>query len=463
VIDDDPNDALVRLLALYGIHVEWAITGQAGLEMARMQRYDAIVVDLCLPDLYGLSVIERIIARGYEGPVMALTGLYTEPESEVLARQRGAADFRFKPMSSEDLVQALQRVMQAWQARQGENPSTEPDGRTSQENLPLQPVGRTSRQNLPAEPRPAESRFGIVATSPVMRAVLEWIDRVGPTNMPVLLTGETGTGKELMARALHAKSARASGPFVAVNCGAIPEGLWESEFFGHRRGAFTNAIRDTKGLIEQAASGTLFLDEVGELPIPAQVKLLRFLDDGEVRRVGDDRTRHVDVRVIAATNRSLPEDVRQRRFREDLYYRLAAAVRHLPALRERSEDVEALAAYWLPAIGKSVGRLNVHLTAAALRVLRRHSWPGNVRELRHVLESALCLAVTDQVTEQNVLAVLTSKSSSVSTRPLQLDESDEANRTLTVLEQNRWNRTQAARRLAIDRKTLWRRLRRLGY
>lgn len=443
-IDDQPDDGTARFLALHGIRVEWATTGQAGLDMARKLYYDATIVDLCLPDMYGLSVIERLIALGYRAPIIGLSGIYTEAESVAQAQRLGATAFWFKPMFSEDLLAEFNKVVREPDVTHDDGFASVADARVAQDSPSVEP------------------RFGIVAISPVMRGILEWIDRVGPMNMPVLLTGETGTGKELVAHALHARGVRAKGPFVAINCGAISEGLWETEFFGHRRGAFTNAFRDAKGLIEQAASGTLFLDEVGDLPIPMQVKLLRFLDDGEVRRVGEERRRHVEVRVIAATNRFVLEDVRQQRFRDDLYYRLAGAVRHLPALRERPEDIDALVAYWLRAISRNAGRPNVRLTPAALTVLRGHSWPGNVRELRHVLETAVCLAATDQLTEHEVSAALTSKPSSVSTHPVEPTESDEANRTLAVLEQSQWNRTRAARLLGINRKTLWRRIHRLG-
>lgn len=440
-IDDDADDVFVRWLALEGFHVDYATTGRAGLQMARAHEYAAYIVDLSLPDVYGLSVLERLIGQGSGPPTVVLTGRYTEPESERQAKRLGAVEFWFKPMTGDEVAQGLRRVLAS---RRPESGSAA---------VPPPPYDGTTTSGVPP------IRFGIVAASQAMQDVIAWIDRVGPPAMPVLLHGETGTGKELVARALHARSPRARSPFVAVNCGAIPDGLRETELFGHCRGAFTGAIRDRKGLIEQAGGGTLFLDEIAETPLSVQIELLRVLEDGEVRPVGAARTRRVDVRVVAATNGSLVEQVRQGRFRDDLYYRLIGAVCHLPPLRERPEDIDALIRHWLAhGVGPGVPRV-VSITPAALEALRRHPWPGNVRELRHVFECALWLAATDQLAEGDILAVLSQTSRVVRTPAIETDGYDEARRTMEALERSHWNHSLAARLLGVNRSTLWRRLR----
>ncbi|HVP37634.1 MAG TPA: sigma-54 dependent transcriptional regulator [Candidatus Saccharimonadales bacterium] len=250
------------------------------------------------------------------------------------------------------------------------------------------PPGSPSPGPAPS-PEPPPARFGIIGRSPAMLSLFALLERVLPSVVPVLIEGETGTGKELVARALHQHGPRRHGPWLAHNCAATPEPLLESELFGHARGAFTGAWGERAGLFETADGGTLFLDEVGELSRESQVKLLRVLQDGEVRRVGDSRVRRVDVRLVAATNRSLEEEVRARRFREDLYYRLRGVRLELPPLRERGEDVEALARHYLGAAAARWGRPQPELSPEVCRRLREHRWPGNVRELMHEMERGL--------------------------------------------------------------------------
>ncbi len=443
-IDDHADDLVVRVLALEGFRLQCAASGAAGLEMAHAQRYDAYIVDLCLPDIYGLSVLERLIHREQCGPIVIMTGMYVEPESEALARRLGAADVWFKPMAGDEMAEGLRRLIR--------------EESSSRFLIPGLPDASQTRSAAPG----CVTRYGIIAASRPMQDVLDWINRVGPTEMPVLLTGETGTGKELVARGLHARSPRAKRAFVAVNCGSIPEGLRETELFGHCKGAFTGAVRDKRGLIEEADAGTLFLDEVADLAPPLQVQLLRALDSGEIRRIGNTQNRRVDVRVIAATNRSLADEVHRGSFREDLYYRLAGAIRHLPPLRERLEDIDALITFWLPSIvGQQAHRVR-GITAEGLKLLRGHTWRGNARELRHVLESAVCLATSDQLTEREVLAALAGRPLAGTRTSREPHESYETQRTLSVLERTQWNRTLSARILGIDRKTLWRRLQRWG-
>ena len=262
------------------------------------------------------------------------------------------------------------------------------------------------RDYLREEVRAARAHGAIIGESPALRRVLEQIDLVAPTDASVLVLGESGTGKELVAQAIHERSGRAAAPLVRVNCAGVPRELFESEFFGHVRGAFTGAIRDRIGRFDLADGGTLFLDEVGEIPLELQSKLLRVLQEGSFERVGEDRTRRVNVRVIAATNRELWREVEARRFREDLYYRLAVFPIQLPALRERPEDIGALAAHFLVLAGQKLGKPALRLTKSDVRILEQHDWPGNVRELANAIERAAILARGDRLALDAVLPKL---------------------------------------------------------
>jgi DNA-binding NtrC family response regulator len=318
------------------------------------------------------------------------------------------------------------------------------------------------QRNAP-DPDPCDS---IVATSAAMRATLEWVARVGPSDIPVLLTGESGTGKELLARALHASGHRRTGPFIAINCGAIPEELAEVELFGCQKGAFTGAHADKAGLLEVAHGGTVLLDEIGEMSLATQVRLLRFLEDAEVRRVGQTRSRRVDVRVIAATNRNLRQEVARARYRADLFFRLSAGARRIPALRERPDDIEPLVTFWISKLRVKLAPRVHGVSPRALSMLRSHAWPGNVRELRNVLEHALLLTRGEVITEIELGAVFgatphvseNTTVAAVSYNPAQ----SERERVLAALQQHRWNRNRAAESLGISRSTLWRRLGRYG-
>jgi DNA-binding NtrC family response regulator len=354
-IDDEveSGDALLRLCAFEGLRVDVARSGAEGLATARAHLYDTVVVDLHLPDMFGLTVLQRLRASGVAAPVLAVTGYYLEPEIKTNSLRSGATAFRYKPLDSEDFVAVLRSM-----------------------------IAGAADVTEPATASGSKWRLGIVAVSPAMRRIVEWIDLVGPVDACALITGETGTGKELVATALHHASARARKPFLAVNCAAIPEGLVETELFGHRKGAFTGASSDKQGLFEAAHQGTLFLDEIGDLPLSMQARLLRCLENGEVRKVGDTRARHIDVRIIAATNHSLRDQVRAGRFREDLYHRLAEAQQNIPPLRERQEDLEALVdhcqfpPYSAPhGAGHRGPGVVARLGATRLRVIGGHPFP----------------------------------------------------------------------------------------
>jgi DNA-binding NtrC family response regulator len=311
----------------------------------------------------------------------------------------------------------------------------------------------------------ATAHAELVATSPVMRSIVHWAERIGPTSLSALLIGETGTGKEVVARLLHAASFRRARPFVAVNCGAIPESLFEAELFGHRRGAFTSALADKPGLVEEAHGGTLLLDEIGDLPLNMQVALLRFLEGGEVRRVGDTKVRYVDVRVIAATNRNLPHDIERGRFRADLYFRLAVTKCVLPPLRERLDDLEPLIEFWMRRFAAPLHPRVPTLTSDGLGLLRAHAWPGNVRELRNVLEHAVSLVTGDVITHDVIATALGAGSWLSDCQPPAAPAAlgaDLKGQLLAALEKQRWRLGRTAKSLGIDRTTLWRRMRRYG-
>jgi DNA-binding NtrC family response regulator len=300
-----------------------------------------------------------------------------------------------------------------------------------------------------------------------MREVYKAIGRVAAQNVPVLITGESGTGKELVARALHSQGPRRSGKFVPVNCGALPETILESELFGHRKGAFTGAMTDRKGLLEEAHGGVLFLDEIGEMPTSMQVRLLRFLQGGEVRRLGDTATRRVDVRLVAATHRSLEEEVARGTFRQDFYYRINVIGIRIPPLRERPEDIPALAGHFVRRFAVRLRRPVTGFTPGAMDLLVSYAWPGNVRELANAVERAANLASGQLITEADLPAALTvaeeahlpATPSAAAPSADSAAEPSERDRLLTALENARWNQSRAAEQLGMSRTTLWRKMR----
>jgi two-component system, NtrC family, response regulator AtoC len=312
-----------------------------------------------------------------------------------------------------------------------------------------------------------QSADAIVGSSPAMRAALDMARKVAPHSATVLVSGESGTGKELVARLIHRESPRASGPFVAVNCGAIPEALLESELFGHVKGAFTGATRDKAGLFEEAHNGTLFLDEIGELPAALQVKLLRALQEGDVRRVGSTEATVVDVRVIAATNRDLEADVASGRFRADLFYRINVVAIALPPLRERSEDLPELAQFFLARHAARMGLTPHGISPAAMRTIAEHAWPGNVRELEHAIERALVMTGGAAIEPSDLPALARSTDG----RPGATDGTLSVKRQTTeleksliqrALERTRGNRTRAARLLELSHRALLYKIREYG-
>jgi two-component system response regulator AtoC len=368
VVDDEAGlrQTLSLILREEGHEVEVASDGEAAL--AALAREDATIVicDVRMPKVDGLAFLERYRAAAGRGLVIVMSS-YGDDDAALEAMRRGAYDYIPKPFRADQLLLVVRKAIE-------------------RERL------RWEVERLNEELSTLRGADGVVGHSAALRDVVAVARKVARHPSTVLVTGESGTGKELIARLVHSASPRAAKAFVAVNCAAIPEALLESELFGHARGAFTGAMQERRGLFEEADGGTIFLDEIGDLPLALQVKLLRVLQEGEIRRVGDNASRTVDVRVVTATSRDLETEVRTNRFRADLYYRVNVVRLHLPPLRERGEDIAELAKHFAATHAARLGMPAPTVTAAALRALMDYSWPGNVRELENVIERALVLA-----------------------------------------------------------------------
>ncbi len=448
VVDDDDQSlrAVRALIAAFGFKALCASSGADAMLLLEQHtnEIDCVLTDLYMPGVSGMDLLMHIRQANPELPVVVVTGNADVP-SAVTAIREGAFDFQLKPLSSETLTLALGRAI---------------------EHRRLKNRNRFLEQRLEASQRFS----GIVGNSPAMRHVFELIANVAATDATVLVTGESGTGKELVARSLHEHSLRATRPFVAINCGALTESLLESELFGHERGAFTGADSKRRGLFEEASGGTLFLDEVGELTPCTQVRLLRVLQERCVRPVGSNHARPIDVRVLAATNRDLDVEVREKRFREDLFYRLNVVSIELPALRNRGEDVLLLAHHLLGKHGSRLGKPGMRFTSDALLALSAYEFPGNIRELENAIERAAIMTADDVVTAQALPEQLRPRSSSSNSRlravaDLTFNEARQRfERTYLdqVLQDSAGNLSQAARRSGMDRSNFRRLLERHG-
>ena len=370
VVDDEENirHMLAAVFKGQGLEVVTASTAAAALAELDQRSFDVLLSDIRMPGLSGLELLEQVRKR-HGSTVVVLMSAYGGSEAAIEAIQRGAYDYIAKPFKPAEVVLLL---------------------RKAEERERLRYDNRRLRRELDVLESPPVR--DMVAASPAMKGIMRTVRKIAGYKTTVLIQGESGTGKELVARALHRLSPRAEAEFVAVNCGAIPESLLESELFGHRKGAFTDAAQDHKGLFSEADGGTLFLDEVGELPLPLQVKLLRALQEEEIRPVGDTRTLKVDVRVVAATVRNLEAEVAAGRFREDLFYRLQVFPVTLPPLRERPEDVPLLVRHFIESTRRRLGIQVLGITSQALNALVAHEWPGNIRELENTIEHAMVLS-----------------------------------------------------------------------
>ena len=378
IIDDDPlvTDMLLALLGKAGYQADAVHSSAEGLDALQARRYDLVLCDLKMPRMNGLEFLDARRERGLKSTVIMMSA-YGTLDLAVEAMKRGAYDYISKPFTQDEIVLTLRKAEERESLR----------ARVSQLEEALARLASLE-----------EGDRRLIGTSPVMGELKEIISKVAAFDSTVLVTGESGTGKELVARAIHASSARRERPFVAVNCGAIPPPLLESELFGHLKGAFTDAKRDKTGLVTEADGGTLLLDEIGELPLALQVALLRVIQEGEVRPVGAARSRQVDVRFIASTHRNLSDAVAEGTFREDLFYRLNVVPIQVPALRQRVDDIPLLAEHILAGLAERMGRGRVNLHPETLEVMLTYPWPGNVRELENVLERALVLADGDELT-----------------------------------------------------------------
>jgi len=388
VVDDDASarEGVAGLIRSGGISTKTFGSGEEFLAAPRPNIPSCLVLDLNLPGISGLDVQQELAKSGEQLPIIFLTG-YGDIPTTVRAVRAGATDFLTKPVDDETLLQAIRRCLTAdveQQTRSGQ--SRENDERFDHHQRP-----KVEERGFKHEIR---SEFGfddIVGGSQALHRVLEEVRVVAPASSTVLICGETGTGKELIARAVHKLSARNSGPFVKVNCAAIPDSLLESEMFGHEKGSFTGAVAQRIGRFEMAHHGTLFLDEIGEMPLELQPKLLRAIQDLEFERVGGNRTIRTDVRFVVATNRDLKTMVEQKKFRADLYYRLNVFPLNIPPLRERGEDIPVLARYFVQKYAQHLGRNIDRIPAHVLDALTNYDWPGNIRELQNVLERSIIL------------------------------------------------------------------------
>jgi DNA-binding NtrC family response regulator len=431
VVEDDSavRTTLVTFLELEGYQVDAVASSREALERLSRQSYPIIISDIYLDDRTGLDVLEEARRRDPSCAVILMTARGTI-ETVMAATRGGAFDYIAKPFELDQMLQAVKRAEQALTASEAEEEETE---------------------ELP--------ETELVGSSPAMVEVYKIISRVAPTDATVLVEGETGTGKELVARMIHAQSPRAAHPFVAVDCAGIPASLLESELFGAVRGAYTGADRDRVGVFEAAHRGTVFLDEIGDIDLGFQLKLLRFLQEREIRPVGAARPKAVDVRVIAATNRDLQKLVEEGKFRQDLWFRLNVVRIVLPPLRQRRGDVPLLAHHFLKKYNQRYG-LEARLLPDGIRALEDYTWPGNVRQLQHIIERLVILAPGGRIDGDAVRQAI--QATAPRERPDETLAAAEEEQIRRVLQATGGNKSRAARILGIERKTLYRKLERMG-
>jgi len=437
VVDDEVGirESLTGILQDEGFTVTGAASGEAALEILAGQTVDLVMLDVWLPGMDGLEVLARIREIS-DVPVVMISG-HGNIEMAVKACRNGATDFMEKPLSLEKVIIRVQHALERVRLRE--------------ENLRLR--------------RQGERRCEIIGDSRAIAEVRQQIAAAAPSNGRVLILGESGVGKELVARALHAGSPRAEKPFVEVNCAAIPQELIESELFGHEKGSFTGALERKRGKFELAHQGTLFLDEIGDMSLATQAKVLRVIETQQFQRVGGSRTISVDVRIVSATNKDLETEIQEGRFREDLYYRLNVIPIHVPPLRARREDIPKLAAYFLERFAAEYGRKPKRLGASALRALADYHWPGNIRELRNVVER-LMIMQGDEVLEASDI-VLSGRAPGGRTDYFSIRDLREARAAFerdfitTRLREHDWNISRTAEELGIERSNLHRKLKAL--
>lgn len=437
IVDDEKNirTSLGRFFDLHGNSVVFAETGQQALDQVRTESFDCILLDLKLPDLDGIQVLEKIRILDPYVPVILLTA-HGSTSVAVDAMKKGAFDFFEKPANEDKLLISVKNAAELF---------------------------RFNREKASTF-RELDQKYEMVGDSPAMRQLREQIDLVAPRNSRVLITGESGTGKELVAFAIHRQSPRREKAFVKVNCAAIPQELFESELFGHEKGAFTGALQQRIGKFEQADGGTLFLDEIGEIPLQLQPKILRALQENEIQRVGGQKERRVDVRIIAATNRKLEDELKKGSFREDLYYRLNVFPIEVLPLRQHREDLPGLIHHFFSRICEENNMKRKEISPEALQELTEYDYPGNIRELRNLIERLMIISLGDTIGVQDVKRVKPVRDSNASSDSLLYSQIEETERRLIykTLEENRWHVSKAARVLGLERSHLYKKMKRYG-
>jgi two-component system, NtrC family, nitrogen regulation response regulator NtrX len=439
IIDDEAaiRDSLAKILRYEEHEVKDAPDGHAGLQILERERFDLVFLDIKMPGIDGLEVLGEIRKRKLDTPVVIISG-HGDVQTAVEATRLGAFDFLEKPLDADRILVTLRNALTQNQLRH--------DKRRLQEKL--------------------QGRQEIVGRSLAIREVLDAIEKVAPSEARVLITGDNGSGKELVALAIHSRSRRAEGPFIEVNCAAIPNELIESELFGHEKGSFTGAHQRRRGRFEQANGGTLFLDEIGDMSLEAQAKVLRVLQEGRLKRVGGTETLEVDVRVVAATNKDLIAEATDHRFREDLYYRLSVIPIHVPPLRERREDIPLLVAHFLERYSRELGVPSRNVHPEALEKLKNLPWPGNVRELGNMIERLLIMVTGDQILPGDIPGSSEASASDLSLFEAStfqdFKEKSEAAFLARKIKEWNGNVSQTARILGMQRSHLYRKIEKYG-
>lgn len=440
IIDDEESfrHMLSIILSKEGYEVDTASNGEEALQKVSSLSYDHVLCDIRMPNMDGMEFLKEVRNRGIETTIIMMSA-YGTIDIAIEAMKLGAYDYISKPFKPDEIILTLKKA---------------------EEREELRKENRYLRREIQKE----YGLDNIVSKNEKMLKIFDTIKKVAPYKSTILITGESGTGKELVARALHFNSNRAGNPFIAVNCGAIPENLLESELFGHAKGAFTDAIRMKKGLFEEADGGTLFLDEIGELPPQLQVKLLRVLQEGEIRRIGESKPIKVDVRIIAATVKDLAKEVIEGRFRDDLYYRLNVLPIHIPPLRERKEDIPLLVNHFIKKYSKSMNKNITGIDSKALNALINYKWYGNVRELENTVERAIVLADGENIELTHLPMEIQEYKEELNISPINIQDEDlsikkatkllETNLIKKALKKTGGNHTHAARLLEISHRAL---------
>jgi DNA-binding NtrC family response regulator len=439
VVDDERDicRALEFLLSREGYRVVTTYSGQDALKKVEAEEFDLVITDLKMEGIDGMQVLEQTLKMNPQFIVIMMTA-FASVESAVEAMKKGASDYIVKPFLNEDVKMTVKRLLE--------------HKKVLMENLVL-------RQQL-------SQQFGcseFIGVSPQIMKVFEMLEKVIPTRSNILILGDSGTGKGLIAEMVHCNSQRKDKPFISINCSAIPENLLESELFGYRKGAFTGAASDKKGLITMADQGTLFLDEIGDMPPSLQAKVLKVIESGEVLPLGDTKSQFVDVRIIAATNKNLEEEVKEGRFREDLYYRLNVIEVKVPSLSERKEDIDVLTRHFMEKYSRENKKKVIGVTDEAMELLKNYTWPGNIRELRNIIERAVVLSGTENIGVEELPERVKSQQGLKRAQTLKekMDHYEE-NVIKKALHVHNGNKEETAKDLDIDLATLYRKIKKLG-